>query len=78
MTIYTYSEARQNFASVLDKARTEGKVLIKRKDGSVFMIQPVSQKGSPLDVKGPKLDISPEEIANILREIREKPSQTSS
>jgi len=78
MTIYTYSEARQNFASVLDKARAEGKVLIKRKDGSVFMIQPVSQKGSPLDVKGPKLDISAEEIVNILREIREKPSQTSS
>ena len=72
MTIYTYSEARQNFASVLDKARAEGKVLIKRKDGSVFMIQPISQKGSPLDVEGPNLDISAEEIVDILREIRER------
>ena len=72
MTIYTYSEARQNFASVLSPARAEGKVLIKRKDGSVFMIQPVSQKGSPLDVKGINLDISAEEIVDILREIRKK------
>ncbi|MBN1224200.1 MAG: type II toxin-antitoxin system Phd/YefM family antitoxin [Candidatus Aminicenantes bacterium] len=72
MTIYTYSEARQNFATVLDKARAEGKVLIKRKDGSVFMIQPVSQKGSPLEVKGLDLDISAGEIIDILREIREK------
>jgi hypothetical protein len=72
MTIYTYSEARQNFASVLDKARSEGKVLIKRKDGSVYMIQPVSQKGSPLNVKSPHLNISADEIIDILREIRER------
>jgi len=72
MTIYTYSEARQNFASVLDKARAEGKVLIKRKDGSVYMIQPVSHKGSPLDVKGINIGISAEEIVDILREIREQ------
>jgi PHD/YefM family antitoxin component YafN of YafNO toxin-antitoxin module len=30
MTTYTYSEARQNFAAVLDKAKKEGKVLIKK------------------------------------------------
>jgi len=52
MTIYTFSEARQKFASVLEKARSEGKVLIKRKDGSVFVIQPISNKESPLNVKG--------------------------
>lgn len=72
MTIYTYSEARQNFASVLDKAQAEGKVLIKRKDGSVYMIQPVSPKGSPLDVKGPNLNLSADEIVDILREIRKQ------
>jgi len=31
MRIYTFSEARQNFASILEKAKTEGRVLIKRK-----------------------------------------------
>jgi prevent-host-death family protein len=32
MTTYTYSEARQNFAAVLDEAKKEGKVLIKKRD----------------------------------------------
>ena len=36
MVVYTYSEARQNFASVLDKAVQEGEVRVKRKDGQVF------------------------------------------
>lgn len=36
MTVFTYSQARQNFAAVLDRAAKEGKVQIKRKDGSVF------------------------------------------
>jgi PHD/YefM family antitoxin component YafN of YafNO toxin-antitoxin module len=71
MTIYTFSEARQKFASVLDKARTEGKVLIKRKDGSVYVIQPFDQKGSPLDVKGIDLGLSAEAIVEIILEIRE-------
>jgi len=72
MTVYTFSEARQNFASLLEKARTDGKVLIKRKDGSVFAIQPVIQKGSPLDVKGVDVGLDASEIVNILREMRER------
>ena len=57
MTTYTFSEARQNFASILEKAKMEGRVLIKRKDGSLFAIQPVTKKDSPLDVEG-MLDMS--------------------
>jgi len=72
MTIFTFSEARQKFASVLDKARTEGKVLIKRKDGSFFVIQPFNQKGSPLDVKGVDLGLSADAIVELIRESREK------
>ncbi len=52
MTVYTFSEARQNFASLLEKAKKEGVVLIKRKDGSLFEVLPITPKGSPLDVKG--------------------------
>ena len=33
MDVYTYSEARQNFSTVLDKAAATGKVIIRRKDG---------------------------------------------
>jgi len=33
MIVYTYSEARQNLASLLDQAAQEGKVRTIRKDG---------------------------------------------
>jgi antitoxin (DNA-binding transcriptional repressor) of toxin-antitoxin stability system len=72
MSVYTFSEARQNFASLLEKAKTDGKVLIRRKDGSVFTIQPLLQKDSPLDVKGVDADVSASEIVSILREFRER------
>ena len=72
MTTYTFSEARQKFAAVLAKAEAEGKVLIKRKDGSVFLIQPVPKAESPLDVEGVDLGLSADEIVQIVREVRER------
>ena len=42
MRVFTFSEARQSFSSVLDRAKAEGQALIKRKDGSLFVIKPVS------------------------------------
>lgn len=72
MTIYTYSEARQNFASVLDKARKVGEVLVKRKDGTVFIIKPVTKNESPLDVKGVDIKLSRNEIVDLLREVRQR------
>lgn len=72
MTIYTYSEARQNFASVLDKARKVGEVLIKRKDGTVFIIKPVTKNDSPLDVKGVDIKLSRDEIVDLLRKVRQR------
>ena len=36
MTVFTYSQARQNFAAVLDRAAEEGEVLIKRKDARTW------------------------------------------
>ena len=70
MTTYTYSEARQNFAAVLEKAKKEGKVLIKKRDGSWFILSPLPMNKSPLDVKGINADISSEEIIDILKEVR--------
>ncbi len=72
MTTFTFSEARQRFAAVLEKAKSEGKVLVKRKDGSVFMIQPVERPESPLDVEGVKLNLTADEIVGIVREIRRR------
>lgn len=69
-TIVTYSEARQNLASLLDKALNEGEVRIKRRDGQVFVLRPVEQKSSPLDVEGIDLGISTEEIVAFVTESR--------
>lgn len=72
MTTFTFSEARQKFATVLEKAKSEGKVLVKRKDGTVFMIQPIPKSDSPLDVDGVDLGMTADEIVEIVREIRKR------
>jgi len=70
--LYTYSEARQKFAKILEQAATEGEVLVKRRDGQVFIIKPLVEKRSPLDVPGINLGVSTSEIVDIIRENREK------
>ena len=72
MNTYTYSEARQRLATILDKAKKEGKVLIKRKDGSLFELKALVKNKSPLDVKGINLALKKEDIIDILREVRER------
>jgi len=72
MTTFTFSEARQKFAAVLEKAKSEGRVLVRRKDGTVFMIQPVERPESPLDVEGVNLKLTADEIVGIVREIRRR------
>ncbi len=72
MNTYTYSEARQRLATLLDQAKKEGKVLIKRKDGSIFELKSVVKKKSPLDVKGVNVKLEKEEIIDILKEVRSR------
>jgi hypothetical protein len=72
MTTYTYSEARQNFAAVLDKAKKEGKVLIKKRDGSSFILSPLPFAESPLNVRGINLDLTLPEIIDVLKEVRSR------
>jgi hypothetical protein len=72
MRVYTYSEARQNLASLLDVAQKDGAVRIRRKDGQSFVLQPESSGVSPLDVEGVDLDVTTDEIVNMIREGRER------
>ncbi len=72
MITYTYSEARQNLATLLDNAKKEGEILIKRKDGSSFIVRPIHSSKSPLDVTGINVQLSSEEIVSSIREIRER------
>ena len=71
MKVYTYSEARQRLASLLDQSRREGKVQIRRRDGQMFVLQPVAAPGSPLDVPAVKARLRPGELADLVREGRE-------
>jgi len=70
MTVFTYSEARQKFSSVLNKANQEGSVRIRRKDGQTFLLKPEKTGKSPLDVPGLNLKLSTSDIIVAIREGR--------
>ncbi len=72
MLVVTYSEARQNFASVLDKSKNDGAVLIKRADGSVFRISPEVSESSPFAGIKTLFDIRHDDIMQSLKESREE------
>ncbi len=44
MKEYSCTEARQHFASILEEARKEGVVCVKKRDGESFYIKPAIQK----------------------------------
>lgn len=72
MQVFTYSEARQKLAKVLEHADSTGKVLIRRKDGRTYALSPETITSSPLDVHSIEANISTQEIVAIIREGRER------
>ena len=72
MKVYTFSEARQNFASILDQAQKEGAVRVTRRDGRAFTIRPVTEATSPLAVKSASVKVKRSEIVAAVREGRER------
>ena len=72
MQVYTYSDARQKLAVVLEQAENTGKVLIRRKDGRTFALIPEKTASSPLDVPSIKANITTQELVDIIREGRER------
>jgi antitoxin Phd len=72
MQIYTYSEARQKLARVLDRAESTGKVLIRRKDGRIFALIPEKNQQSPLDVPSIRAAISTKELVALVRKERRR------
>jgi len=70
MKEFTYSEARQSFAELLDRARRDGAVRIRRRDGQAFVLTPDVRRGSPLDVPGINLSLSNDDIVNLVHEGR--------
>ncbi len=71
MKTYTYTEARQQLAGLLDEASRRGEVRIRRRDGQVYVLQPIREGRSPLDVPPVTTDVTLEEILDFIREGRE-------
>jgi hypothetical protein len=72
MKIYTYSEARQNLATLLDEARRKGGVRIRRRDGESFVLRPEQPARSPFDVKGTDLGLQRDAIIRAIHKSRKK------
>lgn len=74
MKSYTTSEARQNFAAILDEARRNGAVRILRRDGQSFVLRPEPLAASPLDVEGvtPAQPITRDDILTAVAESRRR------
>jgi len=70
MKEFTYSEARQQLAALLDRARRDGAVRIRRRDGQVFVLRPESATASPLNVPGLKLALTRDDIVGLVHEGR--------
>ena len=70
METYSYSEARQKLSSVLDKAESTGKVLIRRRDGRTYALVPERAPTSPLDVPSVEANMSTKEVVSLIRSER--------
>jgi len=73
MKIYTYSEARQKLARILEESKTE-EVIIRRRKGDMYAIVPKSgrPRRSPFDVPGLGKRLTRQEILEAIRESRER------
>ena len=70
MKEFTYSEARQRLAALLEQATRDGAVRIRRRDGHVFVLRPEARAGSPLDIRGIDLGLSKQDIVALVHEGR--------
>lgn len=75
----TYTEnGTDNLSALLEQAGRDGEVRIRRADGRLFVLKPARKelrkntKRSGLNVKGINLNISTQEIVEIIREGRER------
>jgi prevent-host-death family protein len=71
MKVYTYSEARQRLADVLNLARTE-EVIIKRRGGEMFSVICKKDRKSPFDIPGIQTKATTKDILAAVKESREQ------
>ena len=74
LRLYTYAEVNRDLSGVLTVAQERGAVAIRGPDGRAYVLQPEpTLNSSPLDIPGIDLDITTEEIVQIVREMRGGP-----
>lgn len=66
---YSYEKAKKSFDLVFKKASLDGKVAI-RKDNQIYILMPVLNKISPLDIEGVDMDVTSKEIVKFIHEGR--------
>lgn len=71
MKVFTYSQARQALATVLDTAREE-QVLITRRGGDTFAVTYKANPKSPFDVPGIKTNATTQDILDAISESRSR------
>ena len=71
MKVYTYSQARQRLAEVLDIAPKE-EVLITRRGGDAFSITYKRPSASPFDGPGAKTKATTRDILKAIKESRSR------
>lgn len=71
MMVTTYSEARKTLATVLDRAKQDGAVIITRADGSRFRLQPEVNDSSPFEGISTPIHLPPGSLSIILQDMKE-------
>ena len=77
MKVFTYSQARQALATVLDTAREE-QVLITRRGGDQFAVTYKASPKSPFDVPGIKTRATTQDILDAVKESRSRGAEPAS
>jgi antitoxin Phd len=71
MKIYTFTQAREHLAAVLEEARRQ-EVIIRRRNGDQFSIVLQRPTTSPFDVPPVRTKATTQDILDALRESRER------
>ncbi|MDA8083739.1 MAG: hypothetical protein M0024_08815 [Nitrospiraceae bacterium] len=72
MKTYTYSQAREKLADILEESKKE-EIIIRRRKGDMFSIIPkAAVRRSPFDVSGLRKNISRKEILEAIHESRKQ------
>ena len=70
MDVFNYSTARQELSHILNLAFKNGEAKLTDKEGNLFVIKPEKPSKSPLDVGSINLNLTREEVLDIIKEGR--------